>query len=88
MFAGDKGLREHRQVKHGNSYEDSKSAVAESRMALAQLSAGAFASSRSGSSRSDRAFALFFASASARRFSRLFAKPRRARPGTRSGARR
>lgn len=49
MFAGDKGLREHRQVKHGNSYEDSKSAVAESRMALAQLNTGAFASSRVGS---------------------------------------
>lgn len=34
MFAGDKGLATHQQVKHGRSYESAKAAVAESRVAL------------------------------------------------------
>jgi hypothetical protein len=37
----DKGLREHQQVKHRNSYEGSKAAVADSRMALVALGGGA-----------------------------------------------
>lgn len=37
MFKGDKGLREHQQVKHRQSYETSKAAVAESRKALVAL---------------------------------------------------
>ena len=34
MFAGDKGLREHRQVKHCDAYGDAKSAVRDARAAL------------------------------------------------------
>ena len=34
MFAGDKGLREHRQVKHRDAYGDAKSAVRDARAAL------------------------------------------------------
>jgi hypothetical protein len=39
MFAGEKGLREHQQVKHRRTYEGAKAAVAESRMALVALAA-------------------------------------------------
>jgi hypothetical protein len=41
MFRGDKGLREHRQAKHANSYETSRKEVMDSRMALIAMGGGA-----------------------------------------------
>ena len=38
MFAGDKGLQLHQQVKHGNTYQASKAAIADSRMVLVATS--------------------------------------------------